>query len=102
MTPISVLEEVIEYVDMVLIMTVEPGFPGQKFIESMVDKVGMLREIIDGLEKSPLIQVDGGIKLENIKLIADAGADSIVSGSGIFGTSDYAETISQMRSEMES
>ncbi len=102
MTPISVLEEVIEYVDMVLIMTVEPGFPGQKFIESMADKVGMLREIIDGLEHRPLIQVDGGIKLENIKLIADAGADSIVSGSGIFGTSDYAETISLMRNEMES
>ena len=102
MTPISVLEEVIEYVDMVLIMTVEPGFPGQKFIESMADKVGMLREIIDGLEHRPLIQVDGGVKLENIKLIADAGADSIVSGSGIFGTQDYAETISLMRSQMES
>lgn len=102
MTPISVLEEVIEYIDMVLIMTVEPGFPGQKFIESMVDKVGMLSEIIDGLQKRPLIQVDGGIKLDNIKLIADAGADSIVSGSGIFGTKDYAETISLMRKEIES
>ncbi len=102
MTPISVLEEVIEYVDMILIMTVEPGFPGQKFIESMIDKVEMLREIIDDLDNRPLIQVDGGIKLDNIKLISDAGADSIVSGSGIFGTSDYKETISKMRAEMGS
>lgn len=102
MTPISALEEIVEYVDMILIMTVEPGFPGQKFIVSMVDKVSMLREILDDLPDRPLIQVDGGIKLENIKLISDAGADSIVSGSGIFGTKDYAKTISQMRKEMES
>jgi len=102
MTPIYVLEEVLDYVDMVLIMTVEPGFPGQKFITSMAEKVSRLREIIDGMDKSPLIQVDGGIKMENIKLIADAGADSIVSGSGIFSTSDYAETISKMRAEIES
>lgn len=102
MTPISVLEEVIEYIDMVLIMTVEPGFPGQKFIQSMVPKVKKLREIIDNSEHKPLIEVDGGIKLDNIKLIADAGADVIVSGSGIFGTPDYAETISKMRREIES
>ncbi|MEE8298808.1 MAG: ribulose-phosphate 3-epimerase [Thermodesulfobacteriota bacterium] len=102
MTPIHVLEEVIEYIDMVLIMTVEPGFPGQKFIQSMVPKVKKLREIIDNSEHTPLIEVDGGIKLDNIKLIADAGADVIVSGSGIFGTPDYAETISKMRREIES
>jgi len=90
MTPISVLEEVIEYIDMVLIMTVEPGFPGQKFIQSMVPKVKKLRGIINKSENKPLIEVDGGIKLDNIKLIADAGADVIVSGSGIFGTPDYA------------
>jgi len=102
MTPIHVLEEVIEYIDMVLIMTVEPGFPGQKFIQSMVPKVKKLREIIDNSEHTPLIEVDGGIKLDNIKLIADAGADIIVSGSGIFGTPDYAETISKMRREIES
>ncbi len=102
MTPIHVLEEVIEYIDMVLIMTVEPGFPGQKFIQSMVPKVKKLREIIDNSEHTPLIEVDGGIKLDNIKLIADAGADVIVSGSGIFGTPDYPETISKMRREIES
>jgi len=101
-TPLSVLEEVFDYLDMILVMTVEPGFPGQKFIQSMIPKVKKLREIIDGSEHKPLIEVDGGIKLDNIKLIADAGADVIVSGSGIFGTPDYAETISQMRSEIES
>jgi len=102
MTPIYVLEEVLDYVDMVLIMTVEPGFPGQKFISSMAEKVERLREIIDSSENKPLIQVDGGIKMDNIQLISEAGADSIVSGSGIFGTPDYTETISQMRSEIES
>ncbi|MCG8408131.1 MAG: ribulose-phosphate 3-epimerase, partial [Phycisphaerales bacterium] len=88
---------VLDYVDMVLVMTVEPGFPGQKFIPSMAAKVSRLREIIDAREHKPLIQVDGGIKLDNIKLIADAGADVIVSGSGIFGASDYTETIGEMR-----
>jgi ribulose-phosphate 3-epimerase len=97
MTPLSALEEILDYVDMVLVMTVEPGFPGQKFIPSMAPKVKRLREIIDEREHKPLIQVDGGIKLDNIKLIADAGADVIVSGSGIFGTPDYGETIGRMR-----
>lgn len=97
MTPLSALDEVLDYVDMVLVMTVEPGFPGQKFIPTMTDKVARLREIIDAREHKPLIQVDGGIKLDNIKLIADAGADVIVSGSGIFGASDYTEIIGEMR-----
>ncbi len=98
-TPLSVLEEVIEYVDMVLIMTVEPGFAGQSFIESMVPKVKRLREILDtsNLEHKPLIEVDGGIKLDNIHLVAGAGADVIVSGSGIFKSPDYKETIMNMR-----
>ncbi len=99
-TPIYVIEEVYDYIDLILVMTVEPGFPGQKFIPSMVDKVGRLREIIDSADHKPLIQVDGGIKLDNIKLIADAGADVIVSGSGIFNTPSYAETILQMRNEI--
>lgn len=102
MTPIYVLEEVMDYVDMILVMSVEPGFPGQKFISSMTEKISRLREIVDSCENKPLIQVDGGIKLHNIKLVADAGADSIVSGSAIFGTDDYTETISKMREQIGS
>jgi len=96
-TPLSALEEVFEYVDMILIMTVEPGFAGQKFIHSMVPKVRKLRDIIDRSEHKPLIEVDGGIKLDNIHVIAEAGADAIVSGSGIFHMESYAETIALMR-----
>jgi ribulose-phosphate 3-epimerase len=101
MTPLYVLEEVIDFADMILIMTVEPGFPGQKFINSMVPKVKRLREIIDRSENKPLIEVDGGIKLDNIRLVAEAGADVIVSGSGIFQTDSYSETIKLMRKEMK-
>jgi ribulose-phosphate 3-epimerase len=101
LTPLYVLEEVIEYADMILIMTVEPGFPGQKFIHSMVPKVKRLREIIDRSGNKPLIEVDGGIKLDNIGLVAEAGADVIVSGSGIFQTESYSETIELMRKEMK-
>ncbi|HSC34690.1 MAG TPA: ribulose-phosphate 3-epimerase [Thermodesulfobacteriota bacterium] len=101
MTPLYVLEEVLDYADMILVMTVEPGFPGQKFIHSMVPKVERLREIIDASEHKPLIQVDGGIKLDNIRTIAEAGADVIVSGSGIFQTSSYSETIELMWKEIK-
>jgi ribulose-phosphate 3-epimerase len=100
-TPISVLEEVFDYADMILVMTVEPGFPGQKFIHSMVPKVRRLREVIDRSEHKPLIQVDGGIKLDNIKVIAEAGADVIVSGSGIFHSESYSETVRNMRKEIK-
>ena len=100
MTPLSAIEEVLEYADMILVMTVEPGFPGQRFIESMVPKVKHLRDIIDVSDYDPLIQVDGGIKLDNIRMISEAGADVIVSGSGIFGQPDYSDIIKKMRAEM--
>ena len=100
MTPLSAIEEVIEYADMILVMTVEPGFPGQKFIDSMVQKVKRLREIIDVSDYDPLIQVDGGINLDNIRRISEAGADVIVSGSGIFSQPDYSAIIKKMREEM--
>jgi len=100
-TPLSVLEEVFDYADMILVMTVEPGFPGQKFILSMMPKVKRLREIVDLSEHKPLIEVDGGIKLDNIRLIAEAGADVIVSGSGIFQTESYSETMQRMRKEIK-
>jgi ribulose-phosphate 3-epimerase len=96
-TPLSMVEELIPYVDMILVMTVEPGFAEQKFIRSMIPKIARLREMVDGSAFSPLIEVDGGIKLDNIGDVAKAGADVFVSGSGIFKTENYQETIELMR-----
>lgn len=98
-TSLNVLDQVLPIVDLILIMSVEPGFAGQKFIESTIDKIARLRKIIDGMDsvQKPIIEVDGGIKLNNIKKIADAGAEVIVSGSGIFSTQSYSETIAEMK-----
>jgi ribulose-phosphate 3-epimerase len=83
-------------------MTVEPGFSGQKFIKTMIPKIKRLRKIIDKSDNNkPLIEVDGGIKLNNIRDVAEAGADVFVSGSGIFKTKSYAETIQEMRDIVE-
>lgn len=101
-TPVSALTELIPYVDLVLIMTVEPGFAEQSFIETMVPKVRRMRELIDSSEFSPLIEVDGGVKLANLALVAEAGADVFVSGSGIFKTPDYSETFAKMRDILDS
>lgn len=101
LTPLAALEEIIPYVDLILIMTVEPGFAGQRLITSMITKVKRLRNLIDTLGHRPLIEVDGGIKLDNIGELAKAGADVLVSGSGIFKTNSYAKTIRQMRREIE-
>ncbi|MER3445640.1 MAG: ribulose-phosphate 3-epimerase [Candidatus Dadabacteria bacterium] len=100
-TPISSIEEILPYIDLILVMTVEPGFAEQKFIKTMIPKVKRLRHIIDNSEYKPLISVDGGIKLDNIREVAEAGADIFVSGSGIFKTKNYAETIWAMRREVE-
>jgi ribulose-phosphate 3-epimerase len=99
-TPLSAVEEIIPYVDLVLVMTVEPGFAGQEFIRSSIPKIRHLRSIIDRLDIKPLIEVDGGIKLNNVKEAAGAGADVFVSGSGIFKTKNYAETIQGMRDQI--
>jgi len=97
-TPLSVIEEVIELIDVLLIMTVEPGFGGQKFIKNTLNKIERTRELIDKLPgHKPLIEVDGGIKIDNVKDVSEAGADIIVSGSGIFKTRDYFETIDNMK-----
>ena len=102
-TPISAIEQVLELIDLVLVMTVEPGFGGQQFISAMVPKVKKLREIIDKKQgNKPLIEVDGGIKIDNMKQIAEAGADVIVSGSAIYKSDNYAETISHMREILNS
>jgi ribulose-phosphate 3-epimerase len=101
-TPLSSVEEILTHVDLILIMTVEPGFSGQKFIKTMIPKIKRLRKIIDKSDNNkPLIEVDGGIKLNNIRDVAEAGADVFVSGSGIFKTKSYAETIQEMRDIVE-
>ena len=96
-TPINVLDHVLEEVDMILIMTVNPGFGGQKFIQPMIQKIKDLKLKIEKAGLEIAIEVDGGIVLENIKAVSDAGADVFVSGSGILNTPDYKKTISEMK-----
>lgn len=99
-TPICFLESALEYVDLILVMSVNPGFGGQQFIPSVIPKITALRELIDNRNLTAEIEVDGGIKKDNIGLVAKAGADIFVSGSGIFGTADYSQTIAAMRAEI--
>ncbi len=101
-TPLSLLDHVLADLDLVLIMSVNPGFGGQSFIPQMLDKIRDLRARLDQLDRDVLLEVDGGIKVANIGEVARAGADAFVAGSAILGSEDYAETISQMRSEMAS
>ena len=96
-TPLSWLEHVIDDVDMVLIMSVNPGFGGQSFIPSALGKLRAARAIIDASGKDIRLEIDGGVKTDNIGQIAAAGADTFVAGSAIFGSSDYAATIATMR-----
>ena len=96
-TSLTTLDHVLGDLDMVLIMSVNPGFGGQSFIPSALDKVRRLREMIVSQGLSVSIEVDGGIKTDNIGRAAQAGADVFVSGSGVFGTPDYKATISRMR-----
>ena len=100
-TALTWLDYVIEDLDMVLVMSVNPGFGGQKFIESALDKLRQARKMIDESGREIRLEVDGGVKVENIGEIAAAGADTYVAGSAIFGTDNYAATISAMRSEIE-
>lgn len=100
-TPLHCLEHVIDKVDMVLLMSVNPGFGGQKFIPSALDKLREARKIIDDSGREIRLEIDGGVKVDNIGEIAAAGADTFVAGSAIFGSGDYAATITAMRSEIE-
>jgi ribulose-phosphate 3-epimerase len=95
-TPISTLENIIDYIDIVLIMSVNPGFSGQEFIYSSLFKIEKMRKIISENELETLIEVDGGIKVSNIAEVSNSGCDIFVSGSGIFGTDDYNATIQSM------
>ena len=101
-TPINLLEESLDKLDMVLLMSVNPGFGGQKFIESVLHKVAKVRTLIDQNNLDVRLEVDGGINLENISRVASAGADTFVAGSAIFNADNYADTIKQMRSSLES
>jgi ribulose-phosphate 3-epimerase len=99
-TPLNWLDYVLDKVDLVLIMSVNPGFGGQKFIESALEKIRRVRKTIDDSGFSVRLEVDGGVKAGNIGRIAAAGADTFVAGSAIFGSDDYAATISAMRTEI--
>jgi ribulose-phosphate 3-epimerase len=99
-TPIEVLKEVLDCVDLVLVMSVNPGFGGQSFIESALTKLQRLRRIIDASGQDIRLQVDGGIKTTNIGKVAAAGADTFVAGTAIFGSADYTATIDAMRKEI--
>jgi ribulose-phosphate 3-epimerase len=101
-TPLSWLEHVLDKVDLVLLMSVNPGFGGQQFIESTLPKVSAVRELIERAGRPIRLEVDGGVKVANIGKIAAAGADTFVAGSAIFGAADYAATIAAMRREVVS
>ena len=100
-TPLNWLEHVIDKVDMVLLMSVNPGFGGQKFIPSALDKLREARRMIDDSGLEIRLEIDGGVKVDNIGEIAAAGADTFVAGSAIFGSDDYAATIAAMQAEIE-
>ena len=98
--PLDVLEWVIDRVDLILIMSVNPGFGGQSFIDSALRKIERARKLIDSTGRDIRLEVDGGIKVDNIRRVADAGADTFVAGSAIFGQPDYKAVIDAMRREL--
>jgi ribulose-phosphate 3-epimerase len=99
-TPLDVLEYVIDKVDLILIMSVNPGFGGQSFIDSALRKTERARRLIEQTGRDIRLEVDGGIKPDNIRRVADAGADTFVAGSAIFGQPDYKAVIDQMRAAL--
>jgi len=99
-TPVHCLEYVMDKLDLILLMSVNPGFGGQAFIPSTLDKLKVVRKLIDASGRDIRLEVDGGVGVQNIAQIASAGADMFVAGSAIFGTDDYAATIASMRKEL--
>ena len=99
-TPLHYLDHVIDQLDMVLLMSVNPGFGGQSFIPHTLDKLRAVRKLIDSKDLETRLEIDGGVKVDNIKEIASAGADTFVAGSAIFNTENYKATIDKMRSEL--
>ena len=101
-TPLNYLEHVIDKVDMVLLMSVNPGFGGQSFIPTVTDKLRQARKMIGQSGRAIQLEIDGGVKVDNIAAIAEAGADTFVAGSAIFGSDDYTTTIRKMREALAS
>ncbi|MFG1488362.1 ribulose-phosphate 3-epimerase, partial [Oceanospirillum sp. HFRX-1_2] len=99
-TPLHYLDYVLDKVDVVLLMSVNPGFGGQKFIPGTLDKLRQARKIIDESGYDIRLEIDGGVGIQNIREIAEAGADTFVAGSAIFNTDDYKATIDAMRAEL--
>ena len=100
-SPINLIEDCLESLDMILLMSVNPGFGGQKFIPSVLNKLKKLRKIIDDNNLDIRLEIDGGVKLENISEISEAGADTFVAGSAIFSQNNYEKVISEMRSSIK-
>ena len=100
-TPLNVLDYVLEELDLVLLMTVNPGFGGQSFIEACIPKIQALRGILDSRGCEAELEIDGGAKPSNVARIAHAGADVLVAGSAVFNSSDYAATIAEMKRLMQ-
>ncbi len=98
--PLDVLDWVIDDIDLILVMSVNPGFGGQSFIDSALRKIEALRRRIDACGKDIRLEVDGGVKVDNIRRVADAGADTFVAGSAIFGKPDYRAVIDAMRAQL--
>jgi ribulose-phosphate 3-epimerase len=99
-SPLHWLDHVLDKIDMVLLMSVNPGFGGQSFIPSVLPKITRVRELIDRSGREIRLEVDGGIKVDNIQAVAAAGADTFVAGSAIFGSKDYKATIAAMRQKI--
>jgi ribulose-phosphate 3-epimerase len=100
-TPLNWLDYVIEKIDLILVMSVNPGFAGQKFIPQALHKLAEARARINAVQREIRLEIDGGVKVDNAAVIAGAGADTFVSGSAIFGSADYAGTIKAMRAQIK-
>jgi ribulose-phosphate 3-epimerase len=100
-TPLHYLQHVMDKIDMILLMSVNPGFGGQSFIRSSLEKLRLARKLIDDSNFDIRLEIDGGVKADNIREIAEAGADTFVAGSAIFGSKDYLQTINKMREELD-
>ncbi len=99
-TPLNYLEHLMDKVDMILLMSVNPGFGGQSFIPQALSKLRQARSLIDNCNFDIRLEIDGGVKIDNIREIAEAGADTFVAGSAIFGSENYSKTIQAMRAEL--